>query len=200
VARLLAGWAIAAVFGAAAGIALGLSPVLSDCANPVLAFVRALPPTMLVPLFLVLFHIGTEMQLATIVFGSIWPVLMNAVDGARQVDRTKVETARIFGIGPLRRVLTIVLPSALPKIFAGLRVSLSIALILMVVSEQIGGTDGLGYLVATSPAESDYPKTWAGIVMISALGYLLNRVLVFVERRTLSWHRDQPGRRAANVM
>jgi ABC-type nitrate/sulfonate/bicarbonate transport system permease component len=189
VARLLGGWAAASIAGIVIGITLGLSPVVADFFTPVLAFMRALPPVMLVPLFLVLFHLGTPMQLATIVFGSIWPVLLNSVDGARSVDRTKIDTARAFRIGRLRWIRSVVLPAASPKIFAGLRISLAFALILMVVSEIVGSINGLGFRMYSAEQTFDYGVMWAGIVFISIMGYLFNRLLVVVENRVLSWHR-----------
>lgn len=187
--RLLGGWTIAAVLGIVIGVTLGLVPVLADYASAVLAFMRAVPPVMLVPVFLVLFHIGTEMQVATIAFGSVWPVLLNSVDGARSVDSTKMATARAFRISRPRWIISVVLPTASPKIFAGLRISLAFALILMVVSELVGSTDGLGYQIASAEQTFNYSTMWAGIVLISIVGYALNRLLVTVENRALSWHR-----------
>jgi ABC-type nitrate/sulfonate/bicarbonate transport system permease component len=188
VGRLAGGWAIASVAGIVLGIALGLVPVLADYASTVLAFMRAVPPVMLVPVFFVLFHIGTPMQLATIVFGSIWPVLLNSVDGARSVDPIKADTARAYRIGRLRWITSVVLPAASPKIFAGLRINLAFALILMVVSELIGSPDGLGYQIANSENTYDYETMWAGIALVSLLGFVLNRLLVAVENRALAWH------------
>jgi ABC-type nitrate/sulfonate/bicarbonate transport system permease component len=186
--RLAGGWAVASVAGIVIGITLGLVPVLADYASAVLAFMRAVPPVMLVPVFLVLFHVGTSMQLATIVFGSIWPVLLNSIDGARSVDAVKVDTARVYKTGRLRWIVSVVLPAAAPKIFAGLRINLAFALILMVVSELVGSPDGLGFRITSAEDTFDYKTMWAGIAVVSLLGYLLNRLLVAVEDRALAWH------------
>jgi ABC-type nitrate/sulfonate/bicarbonate transport system permease component len=186
--RLAEGWAIASVAGIVIGISLGLVPVLADYASAVLAFMRAVPPVMLVPVFLVLFHIGNTMQLATIIFGSIWPVLLNSVDGARSVDPVKADTARAYRVGRLRWITSVVLPTASPKIFAGLRTNLAFALILMVVSEFVGSPDGIGYQITSAEDTFDYRAMWAGIALVSVLGFVLNRLLVAVEERALSWH------------
>jgi len=186
--RLATGWAIASVAGVVIGITLGLSSTLADYASGVLAFMRAVPPVMLVPVFIVLFHIGDTMQLATIIFGSIWPVLLNAVDGARSVDPIKRDTARAYRIGRVRWITTVVLPAAAPKIFAGLRINLAIALILMVVSEFVGSPNGLGYVITNAQDTFDYKSMWAGIALVSLLGFMLNRLLVAVEDRALAWH------------
>lgn len=187
--RMLGAWLMAVVSGIALGIAIGLLPRVADYCSPLLAFMRALPPIMLVPLFLDLFHIGTPMQLATITFGSVWPVLLNAVDGARSVDRIKIETARAFRITRARWVGMVVLPTAMPKIFAGLRLSLQFALILMVFSEFVGAVNGIGFRLFSANQTFRYPTMWAAIVVMGLLGYVLNRLLVAVEHRSLGWHR-----------
>lgn len=186
--RLLGAWLVAVVVGIALGIALGLLPTVADYCAPVIAFMRALPPVMLVPLFLDLFHLGTRMQLATIAFGSVWPVLLNAVDGARSVDRTKIDTARAFRISRARWVGSVVLPTAMPKIFAGLRLSLQFALILMVFSEFVGALNGIGYQLFYANQAFQYPAMWAALVVMGLIGYGLNWLLLAVEHRVLRWH------------
>lgn len=188
-ARTMAGWGIAGAAGVTLGLALGRSRRLLDYAHPLLEFGRVIPPPALVPVFLVLFGIGTTMQVATIAFGVVWPVLLNTVDGARHVEAGQLETARAFQVPPLRRLVRIVLPAASPKIFAGLRVSLSIALILMVISEMVGSTNGIGLALITAQRGFEFTAMWAGIVLLGILGYLLNAALLGVENRALRWHR-----------
>ncbi|MGH3587366.1 MAG: ABC transporter permease, partial [Pseudonocardia sp.] len=94
--RMLVGSAIAALCGVAAGLALGRCPRVLPYLSPLFAFTRALPPPLLVPLFLVLFDLGAPMQLATIVLGVVWPVLLGSIDGAASVHPVQVETARAF--------------------------------------------------------------------------------------------------------
>ena len=103
---------------------------------------------MVVPFFLFVFKIGTPMEVASIAFGVVWPVLVNTIDGARHVHPGQLETARAFRVGPVQRLVRVILPAAAPKIFAGLRLGLALALILMIVSEFQGATDGIGYEVA----------------------------------------------------
>ena len=190
IARVLGGWAISCVAGIVLGIAIGLSPLLTDYTGTLFAFIRALPPVMMIPVFMVLFHIGTPMQLATIISGAVWPVLLNAVDGARSVEQTNLDVARVFRIGTLRRVRTVVFPAALPRIFGGMRIAMGISLILMVIGEMTGGFDGLGYSVLNFQEAFDNIDMWAGIVVIGAFGYLFNRLLEFAESRVLSWHHE----------
>lgn len=191
VGRLLAGWGIAALIGISLGVALGRSAAAMQYAGPLLTFLRSIPPPALVPVFLLVFSVGTQMQLATIVFGVLWPILLNSVDGARSVDATKSETSAVFRIPKPQWVLGVVLPAAAPKVFAGLRVSLSLSLVLMVVSELVGTDNGIGSQLLVAQREFDFPDMWAGIVLLGVLGYALNTVLLAFERRALSW---QPTR------
>ncbi|MGC7099883.1 ABC transporter permease [Amycolatopsis lurida] len=191
VGRMLGGWLIAVVVGVGLGVALGRTRTGMDYAGPLFSFGRSIPPPTLAPVFLVLFGIGPGMQLATIIFGALFPILLNTVDGVRSVDAVKVDTARSFR-SPRRYWLTlVVLPAASPKIFAGLRLSLSISMILMVVSELIGAFDGIGYALNSSRQIFDFPGMWAWIVLLGILGYGFNTALLAVERRVLRW---QPSR------
>ncbi len=187
--RMLGGWVLTALVGGAIGLAIGLSRAVSEICEPVLAFLRAVPPPLLVPVFLMLFKTGAAMEFGIIVFGGMWPVLLNATDGARSVDATKVDTCQSFRTSRARWIFGVVLPTALPKIFAGLRVSLSLSLILMVVAELSSSTSGIGYQLNYMLNQYDLPEAWAWLCLIGVLGYVLNRLLLAVENRALRWHR-----------
>jgi ABC-type nitrate/sulfonate/bicarbonate transport system permease component len=192
--RMALGLAASIVVGVALGLALGRSERAFEYLDPVLQFARVIPPPTLVPIFIVLFSVGTQMQLASIIFSAIWPILLNTADGARSVDRLQMDTSRVFKLSAADRLFTIIIPSTLPKIFAGLRLSLSLALILMVFSELLPGTaNGIGFELVDAQSRSDLPTMWAGIVLLGILGYLLNGVLLLVERRMLAWHRTSHG-------
>ncbi|MEW9534724.1 ABC transporter permease [Microbispora sp. NPDC049125] len=186
--RLLVGWGAASVAGVVLGLAIGRSQVLSDFLDPLIQFGRAVPPPMLVPIFFALFKIGTPTQIATIVLGVIWPVLINAIDGAATVDRQHLETARVFGLSRPQIIGRIIVPSAMPKIVAGLRLSLSLALIMMVISELVGSNSGIGYRLTTAQQNFLIPDVWGCIVLLGVLGYLLNSSFLLVENRILRWH------------
>jgi ABC-type nitrate/sulfonate/bicarbonate transport system permease component len=187
--RMLAGWAIASFAGIALGVAIGRLPLLADLTEPVVHFARAVPPPILVPVFLFVFNIGTSMELATIIFGVIWPVLLNSIDGARHVHPGHLETARAFRVPPATRLVRIILPSAASKIFAGLRVSLAIALVLMIVSEFVGSTNGIGREMLQDESLFNVSGMWGVIVVLGLLGLLLNSVFILVEHRVLAWER-----------
>ena len=193
-ARLLGGWLIAVVGGVAVGTAIGLVRNLGDYLSPVIEFVRAIPPPALIPPFLVVFGLGSDMKVALIAIGVVWPILLNTIDGVRSVDPVLVDTGRAFRTGRLRRLAFIVLPSAAPRIFAGLRVSLSLALILMVISEMVAATGGIGFTILQAERGFAVSEMWAGIVLLGVLGYVLNTLLLLAERRLLAWHRGARGR------
>jgi ABC-type nitrate/sulfonate/bicarbonate transport system permease component len=186
--RLLGGWAIGSLFGVIIGVGIGRSPLLRDFVSPLVSFLRAVPAPLLLPVFMIIFKFGLPMQLATIAFGIVWPVLLNAADGAASVDQTQVDTARSFRVPRTQWLLGVVLPAALPKIFSGLRIALGLSLVLMVISELIGTTNGIGYELIIAQESFDNRAMWAGIVLIGILGNVLNWVLLLVERYTLAWH------------
>ncbi|MFI0372547.1 ABC transporter permease [Actinomadura sp. 1N219] len=181
---------LSAVAGVVLGIALGRSERALAYLEPLLQFARVIPPPTMVPVFVVLLDLGTQMQVTSIVFGAVWPILLNTADGVRSVDATQMDTANAFRLSAAERIRFVIVPSALPKIFAGLRLALSLSLILMVFSELLPGTsDGLGFQLTFAQSASDVPTIWAVIVLLGVLGYLFNTILLAVERRVLSWHR-----------
>jgi ABC-type nitrate/sulfonate/bicarbonate transport system permease component len=188
--RMLGGWAIAAVAGVALGVAIGRLPLLADLAEPLVHFGRAVPPPTLVPVFLVVFKIGTPMEVAAIIFGVIWPVLVNSIDGARHADPGHIETARAFRLSPAERLRRVILPGAAPKIFAGLRLSLALALIMMIISEFAGSTDGIGNEMLSAQSTFDIPLMWSVILLLGLLGIVLNAAFSLVEHRVLAWQPD----------
>jgi ABC-type nitrate/sulfonate/bicarbonate transport system permease component len=193
-ARMAVGLGVSTVVGVVFGIALGRSERVFAYLDPLFQFARVIPPPTLVPVFVVLFSLGTQMQVASIIFSAIWPILLNTTDGARSVDELQMATARVFRLSAADRLTKIIFPSALPKIFAGLRLSLSLSLILMVFSELLPGTaNGIGFELVDAQSRSDLPTMWSAIILLGILGYVLNTVLLVVERRTLAWHRTARG-------
>jgi ABC-type nitrate/sulfonate/bicarbonate transport system, permease component len=135
-----------------------------------------------------LFGIGQARQVALIAFGAIWPTLLNTLDGMRGIDQVKFDTARAMGLGRWRTLFTLVIPGASPQVAAGLRASLQVSLILMVVSEMVAAKQGIGYFILQAQIVFSSLQVWAGIVMLVIIGTLANYLFVFVERRLLSWY------------
>jgi ABC-type nitrate/sulfonate/bicarbonate transport system permease component len=187
--RLLVGYVIAVAVGVAAGVALGLSPVLRRVAAPIVEFLRAIPAPALLPFALLVLGVGNSSKIFVIAFVCLWPILLNAIDGVSGVDPTLVDTGRVYRIPAKDRLLKVLLPAAAPQIFAGMRTSLSLALILMVISEMVASSNGIGYFVLQSQRSFAIPEMWSGIILLGILGYLFNAVFLLLERRALAWHR-----------
>lgn len=188
--RIGLGFAIGVAAGVLLGVPLGLFPLFRRIAMPHIEYWRAMPPPALLPISIVLLHsIGNTQKVAFIAFFCLFPVLLNTVDGVRGIDPNLVETARSYGLGPLERIRRIVLPAALPQIVAGMRNSLSLAVITMVLSEYFSSTSGVGYVLLISKNTFQLAPMWATVVLIGLLGYLLNVLFILAERRALAWHR-----------
>jgi ABC-type nitrate/sulfonate/bicarbonate transport system permease component len=187
--RLGAGYAIAVVVAILVGIPLGLSPTARRAASPIVEFLRAIPPPALLPPAIVVIGVGNSMKVFIIAFVCLWPVLLNTIDGITGIDPTLNDTTRVYGVRGLDRLRRIVLPAASPQIFAGMRTSLSLAVILMVISEMVASTNGIGFFVLQSQRSFAIPEMWSGILVLGILGYVLNLVFALVEGRVLAWHR-----------
>jgi ABC-type nitrate/sulfonate/bicarbonate transport system permease component len=187
--RMGLGYAIAVIAGVGVGLLLGLSPRSRRAAAPIIEFLRAIPPPALLPFAILVIGVGAGMKVFIIAFVCVWPILLNTLDGVGGVDPTLRDTTRIYGISNRDRVLRVMLPAAGPQIFAGMRTSLSLALILMVISEMVASTNGIGYFVLQSQRSFDIPEMWSGILLIGIIGYALNLVFLLIERRVLRWHR-----------
>lgn len=191
--RLLAGIVIAIVAGIAIGLLVGSVRWLRSLLEPIFEFFRAVPPPMLVPLLALALGIGDQAKVLVIVAGAIWPVLLNTVEGVRAIDSVQQETVKSFQIPARVRVLRIVLPSAAPQIMAGVRQCLSIALILMVISEMSASSSGIGYQILVFQTNYQYPQMWSGVVLLGLIGVLLALVFQLVERSVLGWYHGLKG-------
>ncbi|WP_225635440.1 ABC transporter permease [Streptomyces solaniscabiei] len=193
--RLAAGYALAAVAGVALGTLVGSYRRVRAVCEPVLEFLRAVPPPVLVPVIMLFAGIGDTMKVVVIASGCVWPVLLNTVEGVRAVDAVMADTARSYGITGPARLTYVVLPSAGPQIFAGLRQALSIGIILMVISEMFAASNGLGFTIVQFQRSFAIPDMWTGILLLGVLGFVLSVLFRLVERRVLGWYH---GLRAAS--
>jgi ABC-type nitrate/sulfonate/bicarbonate transport system permease component len=188
--RIGLGFAIAVLLGVALGIPLGLSRIGRSAAMPHIEYWRAIPPPALLPISVVLLHsIANRQKISFIAFFCVFPVLLNTIDGVRGIDPTLLDTARSYGVRGLARIRRVVLPAAAPQIAAGMRNSLSLAVITMVLAEYFSSTSGVGYVLLISKNTFQLAPMWAAILLIGVLGYLLNLLFVLAERRLLAWHR-----------
>jgi ABC-type nitrate/sulfonate/bicarbonate transport system permease component len=189
------GYAIAAVLAVAAGLVLGDRRTARETLMPTLNFMRALPIVALVPIFILALGIGSGPKIALIALGCFWPILLNTIDGVRSINPAILETARSYRVPQRLRLWRVVLMGALPQIFAGLRIALSVGVVLMVVSEMYGSSEGIGYYILFSGQRFAVADTWAGTVLIGVVGYLISVVFLAVEHVALAWHFQRPRNR-----
>ncbi len=191
--RLAIGFLIAVAAGCVAGLVLGYLRALDPWVRPVLEYLRFIPAVAILPAALLLFGPTDTMRIFVIAFGSVFPVLLAAIDGARRVDAVLLDVARVNGLSLMERLFRVVLPAALPLIFAGVRIALSIALVMMVISELIAADDGLGFYILRNQRLFQTANVYAGVLTIGTIGLALTLALLAIERSVLSWHRGWRG-------
>lgn len=188
VGRLLGGYVLALVVGVGLGVAIGLSAGLRAYSEPVLEFFRAIPPPVMVPILMLFLGIGTPMRVFVIATGALWPILLNTVEGVRGIDEVLRDTSSVYRLRPATRLRTLVLRGASPQIVTGARQALSIAIILMVISEMFAARDGLGFTIVQFQRSFALPEMWTGIILLGLLGVALSLLFRAVEGPVLAWY------------
>ncbi|MET0363066.1 MAG: ABC transporter permease [Sphingobium sp.] len=185
--RVLAGLSIGISAGVVLALVAGLSRSGEVAVDPLMQIKRTIPTLALTPLFIVWFGIGEAPKVALIAFASIFPVYLNLYSGIRGVDLRLIESARSFGLTRAELVWHVVLPGALPSLLVGLRYSLSVAILVLVVAEQINASAGLGFLINNA---RDFMRTDVIVVCLmvyAILGLGADWLVRAVEKRALVW-------------
>ena len=186
--RLTAGFLLALAVALLVGVPLGHSKRARDYAEPALEFFRAIPPTVMIPVLLVISGVGNTSKVAVIAFGCIWPMLLNTIEGVRSVDSLLKDTCDIYKIHGLRRLRVLTLRAASPQIVTGMRTGLSIAIILMVISEMFASRDGLGFTIIQFQRTFSIPEMWSGILLLGIIGVALSLLMRMFEMVVLRWY------------
>jgi ABC-type nitrate/sulfonate/bicarbonate transport system permease component len=194
--RFLEGYLLAAAIAVSAGVALGYFRFAHSLLEMLIEFLRPMPSVAIIPVAILFLGIGDSMIVAVTVYASMWPILVNTIDGVRRIERTLIDTGRTFGLGRRPMLWQIVLPAASPYIVTGLRISLSIALILVTTAEMIAGSRGLGFFILDEERSLHSSNMYAGIILVAFLGYALNRLFIALEKQAMRWHRGLGGREA----
>ncbi|MET0241151.1 MAG: ABC transporter permease [Sphingobium sp.] len=185
--RVLAGLSIGVGVGVVLALVAGLSRPGEVAVDPLMQIKRTIPTLALTPLFIVWFGIGETPKIALIAFASVFPVYLNLYSGIRGVDLRLLEGARSFGLSRAELVWHVILPGALPSLLVGLRYSLSVAILVLVVAEQINASAGLGHLINNA---RDFMRTDIIVVCLmvyAILGLGADWIVRFVEQRALAW-------------
>ena len=187
--RAAAGYFLAAALSIPLGIIMGLFERVYRLLEIVIEVARPIPPPVVVPVAMLFFGLGDEMKIFVIFFSCAWPILLNTLDGVRNIDRVLIHTFRTFGLSRGRAITKVILPAASPQIMTGLRISLAITLILVVISEMVGSSDGIGYFILDAQRRLKVDQMYAGMLSLALLGYLLNQLFLLFSNTFLSWHR-----------
>ena len=186
--RMLSGFMIAASIGIPLGIFVGYWVRIYNSFEFVIDFFRSVPATALFPLFMLFFGIGDGAKIAIIVFSCSLIILVNTMYGVKNSAKTRIMVAKTMKAPRSYILARVILPEALPEIFAGLRISLSLSLIIIVVLEMFIGTKrGLGYLIYNAHMSYSISEMYSVIIIVGVIGYLLNKGFVCFEKRLVHW-------------
>jgi ABC-type nitrate/sulfonate/bicarbonate transport system permease component len=191
------GYAIAGIAGIGIGALLWSLRAVREATSPFIYFLYVLPTPVLVPAIMTIFGIGFTMKVVIIAFAAVWPVLLNTMDGMNGVDQVKLDSARVLGLSGPATARLVVLPAAAPQIVAGLRNSLQVSIILMVVSEIVASTGGIGYFILNAQQNFSFVDMWTGIIVLALVGSALNVLFVAAEHVVLHWHYRQRATEAS---
>lgn len=186
--RLFTALVISFLIGVLLGTAIGLSRRLRWLLEPLLEFIRATPSTILIPVLLLIIGINDTMRVTVIVLSCLFPILLNTIEGVRSLDEVLRNTSTIFGLRGLDKFRYLILPGAMPHIMAGVRHSLAVGLILMVVSEMFASTNGIGYLIVNFQNRVAIPEMWSGIFLLGIIGILLSAIFQTIQKSVLHWY------------
>ena len=172
---------------ASLGVLIGLFSYIRSGLVPLVAAVFPIPKIALLPLFVIWFGIGEGSKYALIAFGTFTPTVVATYGAVDNVDRTLIRMGQSFGLSWWSIVRKIVLPGAMPGILSGLRISLAIAIILLVAAEMLGAEHGIGAYILEAGSLYDLERLFVGVVILSALGVIVSALIGFAERRILRW-------------
>lgn len=187
VARVLAAFTLAALVGVCLGAAMAWWRLVGQLVDPVVEFLRPIPPMAWIPLGILWFGIGNTQNMFIIFIGSVFPIVLNTITGVRGVDRTLVWGALTLG-GTRRQILwEIILPGALPLILTGLRIGLGVGWMTLVAAELVAATSGLGFLIEDSRNLLFTERVLLGMVLIGLLGLLMDQTMRLAQRTLTPW-------------
>lgn len=185
--RAFTGLAIAVVFGVTAGTLMAFYRPVRVVLNPLVQMFYPMPKSALIPVMIIWLGIGSESKIVLIFLGCMLPVVISAFNGARGVDQVYIWSARSLGASDRAVIWEVILPAAMPTILNGIRTALAICFILLVSSELLISTEGLGYLIGLLGENGVYPSMFAVIFLVIAMGFSADRLYLFVSRRVLAW-------------
>ncbi|MDW3846952.1 ABC transporter permease [Micromonospora sp. BRA006-A] len=188
--RSLTGLALAVVTAIPLGLLIGWYRPLADLLSPLLEVFRNTAALALLPVFVLILGLGETSKIALVVYACSWPILLNTIAGVKGVDPLLIRSARSMGLNHLRLFQKVILPASVPTVFTGVRLAGAYSILVLVAAEMVGAKAGLGYLVNYAQYNFAIPDMYAGIITISAIGLVVNQLLVAGERRFSTWRAD----------
>lgn len=188
--RCLAGFVMASVIGVFLGLLMGQSAKMYNLFNPLVEVLRPLPSSAIIPVAIMFLGIDNEMKIFVITFACLWPILINSMDGARNIDSLIIDTAKTFDLSKNDMLFKIVIPASIPGIITGMRISLSLSLILAVTVEMLAGNNGLGFYILDMERSFKYPEMYAGVVFLGLFGFFLNYLFLRMTSRVIKWQKE----------
>lgn len=185
---LALGFLVAAALGVLTGLLFALFPVLSELFSPVIHLYRAVPSVAVIPVFISLLGFGSEVRLLIIVLAAFPPTWIATMDGIRAVEPQLLDLSQVYRFTRAERVLGVMLPAATPQIFSGLQVSLQFSFVVMIATEMLGSTNGIGSMTILAQQSFDSLSMWAGILLLGIIGFLSNWLLSKVRAPLLRWY------------
>lgn len=185
--RMVYGWLLASLAGIVLGATIGVSETARAYFEPTLEFLRPLPASAMLPVAIALLGLTDAMVLAVIAFGALWPMLLATVHGFADVEPRLYQVSRALGLSRSAVIWKIALPSAMPDILSGMRVGLTIALILAVVGEMLASRPGLGQAILLAARSFQSADLFAGVMLLGLIGYISGLLLSLTETRLLIW-------------
>jgi NitT/TauT family transport system permease protein len=185
--RSLAGFGLAIVIAIPLGLLIGWYQPVANLLSPLLEVFRNTAALAILPVFVLILGLGETSKIAIILYACAWPILLNTVSGVRTVDPLLIKSARSLGLGPLRLFQKVILPAAVPTIFTGIRLAGAYSILILIAAEMVGAKAGLGYLINYAQYNFAVPDMYAGIITISAIGLIVNQLLIVTERRFSTW-------------
>lgn len=187
----LGGFALSALIGVPIAMWIAYSRLVESFVYPLLVFSQSIPKVAIAPLFVVWFGFGLGPKVIAAFLLGFFPVVVATVQGFKSVEGDVIDLARSMGANPLKIFLKFRLPHALPAIFSGLKVSVTLAVVGAVVGEFVGSNSGLGYVLQKANGTFDLPLMFAALVILSMIGVILFLVLELIERWLMPWHASQ---------
>lgn len=186
-ARIAAGFLVAVIVGVPIGILMATSEVVFQALDPLLQFVRPVPPLAYIPLLIDWFGIGETAKVLLICLGTIPVIVLNTISGVRSIPRQRIQVAQCLGASRRQILRYVVLPSALPEIFTGMRVGIGVAWTCLVAAEIIAAAAGLGWLVQEAGQEVNVGILFIAITAIGLIGYAMELIIRLAERAAVPW-------------